>query len=267
MKILQINLNCTRDIPDESSQEESFSLYIFHVPVIMTINGIETALSGSSAIITDSKCRRKFRSPSKQKIRFDRISFHTSTADKQYINSIKLPINIPVRIREEFTVFSAVRAMKNNFIRQGRLTGDILELYMKILFLTICESHISKSENNEPLIPHLSDLKKLRSLIYEQPSARWNVDDICLEMNISRTYFHRLYQQAFGVTFLRDVIESRLLKGSELLTSTNLSVSAVAEQCGYENDSYFMRQFKKYKACTPSEYRKRAENNSTSGDN
>ena len=114
---------------------------------------------------------------------------------------------------------------------------------------------------NIPLIPRYSELKKMRDLIYENPAAQWNVDDICLEIGISRTYFHRLYQQAFGITFLRDVIESRLLRGIELLTSTSLSVSAVAEKCGYENDSYFMRQFKKYKDCTPSEYRKKAANN------
>lgn len=261
MKILQINLNCDHDIPEESFQNASFSLYIFRSPIIMTINGSETAASGNSAIILGSSCHKRFRSLSKQKIKFDCIRFHPSPADKQYMSSIKLPINIPVRIKEEFTISSSVRAIKNNFIRQGKMTDDLLELYMKIIFITICESYISGTEQNIPLIPRYSELKKMRDLIYENPAAQWNVDDICLEIGISRTYFHRLYQQAFGITFLRDVIESRLLRGIELLTSTSLSVSAVAEKCGYENDSYFMRQFKKYKDCTPSEYRKKAANN------
>ena len=42
-----------------------------------------------------------------------------------------------------------------------------------------------------------------------------------------------------------------------LLVETNNSVSLIAEKCGYENDSYFMRQFKSHIGITPSEYRKK----------
>lgn len=267
MKILQINLNCTHDTPEKSVPEAALTLYIFKSPVILTINGSETAISGSSALILGCDCQKRFRSPSSKKIVFDCINFRPSSADKQYMSSIKLPINTPVRIREELTVFSSVIAMKNNFIRQGIYVSNLMELYMKIIFVTISESHISASEKNESLIPHYSDMKALRSSIYEDPAAQWNVADICVKMGISRTYFHRLYNKSFGVSFLRDVIESRLLRSSELLTSTNLSVSTIAEKCGYENDSYFMRQFKKYRYCTPSEYRKKAANHTDDKDN
>ncbi|HOR22293.1 MAG TPA: AraC family transcriptional regulator, partial [Ruminococcus sp.] len=71
-------------------------------------------------------------------------------------------------------------------------------------------------------------------------------------------YFHRIYRQAFGVTLRQDVIESRLIAAAELLETTDLSVSAIAERCGYFSDSYFMRQFRLHKGCTPTEYRRRA---------
>ena len=73
----------------------------------------------------------------------------------------------------------------------------------------------------------------------------------------SRTYFHRLYFEAFGVTCRQDVIESRLLKAADLLKNTGKSVTEIAEACGYDSESYFMRQFKKHKECTPSEFRRR----------
>lgn len=81
-------------------------------------------------------------------------------------------------------------------------------------------------------------------------------------MNISRTYFHRIYSKAFGVTFMQDVINSRLAAAADMLTGTNRSVSYIAEKCGYDSDSYFMRQFRKHYGCTPTEYRRRciAEN-------
>jgi AraC-like DNA-binding protein len=83
---------------------------------------------------------------------------------------------------------------------------------------------------------------------------------MCEDMQISRTYFHRLYFEAFGVTFRQDIIESRLIHASELLKNTDLSVTAISETCGYDSESYFMRQFKQHKGCTPSEYRRRVKN-------
>jgi AraC-like DNA-binding protein len=81
---------------------------------------------------------------------------------------------------------------------------------------------------------------------------------MCDEMRISRTYFHRLWFAAFGVTCRQDVIESRLLRAAELLKNTDKSVYEIAVDCGYDSESYFMRQFKKHKNCTPSEFRRRA---------
>ena len=89
---------------------------------------------------------------------------------------------------------------------------------------------------------------------------QWSVDDICYNLNISKTYFHRLYREAFGVTCIQDVIRSRIDYACELLKNTDLSISRISEKCGYENDSYFMRQFRQYKYCTPSEYRQKVRN-------
>lgn len=85
----------------------------------------------------------------------------------------------------------------------------------------------------------------------------WSVGMVCRQLSVSKTYFHRIYVNAFGTTFTQDVIESRLLYASQLLADTDLSVSAVAEKCGYESDAYFMRQFRQHRGCTPTEYRKR----------
>ncbi len=261
MKILQISLNCTRDIPEKLLPETAFSLYLFRTPVIITINGNDTAMYGNSALILTAGCKKSFRSLTQKNVRFDCINFRPSSADKQYMTTIKLPVNTPVKILDDFSIFSSVRAMKANFISQGKSVNELMELYMKIIFIMISDSYyMNIPQKKDILIPRYSELKAVRSSIYANPSSEWNAEDICMKLEISRTYFHRLYREAFGITFLRDVIESRLIRSAELLTSTNLSISTIAEKCGYENESYFMRQFKKYRNCTPSEYRKKAAN-------
>lgn len=39
------------------------------------------------------------------------------------------------------------------------------------------------------------------------------------------------------------------------LKESDMSVRNIADYCGYENEIYFMRQFKKHIGVTPSEYR------------
>ena len=45
-------------------------------------------------------------------------------------------------------------------------------------------------------------------------------------------------------------------KDASLLTSTNLSVSSIAEYLGYQDTTNLIRSFKKYYGSTPAQYRK-----------
>ena len=128
---------------------------------------------------------------------------------------------------------------------------------MRIIFIAMSDITDSADVDPKENIPRYAELKKLRQAVYDDPTASWSVEEMCEDMQISRTYFHRLYMKAFGVSFRQDVIESRLLHAADLLKNTDLSVTAISEICGYDSESYFMRQFKGRKGCTPSEYRRR----------
>lgn len=46
----------------------------------------------------------------------------------------------------------------------------------------------------------------------------------------------------------------------ELLESSSLSISKIAENCGYENSAYFTKIFKMYHGISPSVYKKKKKN-------
>ncbi len=105
-------------------------------------------------------------------------------------------------------------------------------------------------------VPHYDKLTALRHKIYANPSSSWYIQDICDEMGISRPYFHKLYLSAFGTTCTQDVISSRIAYSKKLLASTNYAIAAISQQCGFETDVYFMRQFKRHVGMTPTAYRR-----------
>ncbi len=258
MKINKICLNCNKKNLSETDFTNNYTFFLFRTPVIFRMDGEKIQFRCMSSAIFSVGNKAEFFSVNKTPIKFDYVSFQISNVDRQYIDSMNIPINVPVQINDDLVISNTLQSMKSEFSQKGRHHIEFMELSMRIIFISLCEMSVRK--NTLPDIPHYSRLKALRNAITSEPMKEWSVDDICYDLNISKTYFHRLYREAFGVTCIQDVIQHRISYACELLRNTDLSVSEISEQCGYDSDSYFMRQFRQYKHCTPSEYRRKVRN-------
>lgn len=257
MIINRIQLNCHRDTAFGSELGADPVFIFFRTPVTYTDNNTEYATARSSAVLLPSGYSQTF-SPVKGKtLRYDMVSFSATAADRHYITSMELQMNIPVEFDDDYVISSTLRSMKSQSMHRGKHFNEFMELSMRIILIVMSEAKGSNARLAEEKIPKFAELKRIREAMYDEPMNSWSVEEMCEDMQISRTYFHRLYMKAFGVTFRQDVIESRLIHAAELLKNTDLSVTAISEICGYDSESYFMRQFKMHKGCTPSEYRRR----------
>ncbi len=95
----------------------------------------------------------------------------------------------------------------------------------------------------------------LRREIYEFPGRSWSLPMCSDRLNVSVTYFQKIYRRTFGVTCMQDIQKSKLDYAKKLLIHTNDTLQIIAERCGYDY-SHFMRLFKKETGITPTEYRK-----------
>lgn len=77
--------------------------------------------------------------------------------------------------------------------------------------------------------------------------------------NMSESAFSHYFKRSTNRSFIKFLTEIRLSHASRLLTTTLLSVSEIAFQSGYTNLSNFNRLFKKYKDCTPLQFRNKIE--------
>ena len=102
-------------------------------------------------------------------------------------------------------------------------------------------------------------LTKATALIRKNLGKDFNVDDLCLEMGMSRS---SLYNKVKALTnhspsdFIRQV---RLKEASALLKSKKYTVAEVSDMLGFSDPKYFTETFKKHYGMTPSAYMKNLE--------
>ena len=81
------------------------------------------------------------------------------------------------------------------------------------------------------------------------------LEEVAAQIGFSKFHFSRLFRQ-FTDTAFYDYLCARRIKTAEaLLLDPNLSITEIALQSGFASISTFNRVFKKFKECTPTEFK------------
>ena len=103
----------------------------------------------------------------------------------------------------------------------------------------VSTTSVSKWETNQTF-PELTLLAELADLVHMTPN-----------------YFCNYFKKQTGLTPFTQLNNIRVRRASKMLRNTEKSIAEIAEACGYENVSFFIRKFKEIRGCTPSVYRRK----------
>lgn len=78
---------------------------------------------------------------------------------------------------------------------------------------------------------------------------------------ISEVYLRRLFREARHTTPKQYILELRIRKARQLLAEGHLSVSEIAERCGFSSVYHFSRAFRRAAGSSPTDYGKKARKN------
>lgn len=81
--------------------------------------------------------------------------------------------------------------------------------------------------------------------------------DIANHVNLSPTYFHKLFKSATHVTPQQYLMDLRLSNAKNMLLTKNNTIEEISEICGFSSISYFDYSFKKAYDISPMAFRKR----------
>lgn len=129
------------------------------------------------------------------------------------------------------------------------------ELYQEVNDQT---ERASSAVRKRMTLQHYIPLLELRKRLITAPHKDLTLSEASRKLCVSEGYFRSVYRECFGVSYNQDSINARLMKACFLLLTTAMSIYSVALNCGYSDEKFFARQFRKYKGCSPMEYRKKA---------
>ncbi|MCD7784471.1 MAG: AraC family transcriptional regulator [Oscillospiraceae bacterium] len=115
-------------------------------------------------------------------------------------------------------------------------------------------SHQSESAAH---VPYEEELRQLKLDMTSHVNGDYSIASCAEKLHISISYFQALYKRLFGISFQRDLINMRIDYAKTLLETSDLSVTDIAETCGYQTDVHFFRQFKEIAGTTPLRYRRK----------
>ena len=95
----------------------------------------------------------------------------------------------------------------------------------------------------------------IRSWIMANSFDDITVAKVAARFHYSPSYLTAMYRRVYGVGVAEQIIEYRIDRARELLSSGTSSVADIAHDVGYADPKYFMRVFKRRPGLTPGQYR------------
>lgn len=83
-----------------------------------------------------------------------------------------------------------------------------------------------------------------------------SLEELSAHVNLSKFYFTRYFRKHMGLTPHQYFLNMRIQYAKRILVTTYDSVEKVAEICGFDNVSNFIRVFKQRTGMTPTAFRK-----------
>lgn len=227
----------------------SFELvYVMEGSCIITVNNTETTVKKDEFILISPNMVHKFDRNESNKYLI--IVFSGDFVSEFYKNN-------PLSPFYKFTVDEVTGAfLKKNILFQG--TPDLYKI--KSCLYAICDIAISEDTNEDLRDTPQHSINHFVLSVNEYISENLNVNltrkAIATALNYEEHYFSKLFNRCLNMGLKQYINIYRFSHAQKLLTSTNLSISQIAYDCGFSSIQSFYRIFKELSGKAPNQYRK-----------
>jgi len=103
-----------------------------------------------------------------------------------------------------------------------------------------------------------SQERRARELLTSNLAADLTLEQVAREFGMSVRHFGRAFRQSLGMPPHRWLLQRRVERAQELMRSTGRTLSAIAAECGFADQSHFTRVFTAMVGVSPGQWRRSA---------
>jgi AraC-like DNA-binding protein len=180
------------------------------------------------------------------------VHFNGSTSEQYYEYFLSQSKNVfrPASFERTASVISEIISVNEAKSPDAEIITSKLIVDLLTIALT---SRVDDQQFDSALNQKLASV---HDYIEEHFSEDLSLEKLASEFYISKFYLTREYKKIYGKTIFQHIITARINHGKQLLRFSDRSVEEIAHLCGFNDQSYFARQFKKAENLTCFSYRK-----------
>ncbi len=181
---------------------------------------------------------------------------HTDEAIAPWLKEYDIPVNRVLYPKNAYFLSGLFQKIETEFYSYYPHKDTLLQGYMQEFLVGFSRAlqgvQSAKIQRDDRI-----KFRALRQKILSSPEDNWTVAKMATEVSLSPSRFHAVYKSLFGTSPMQDLIHAKIdYAKSLLLAKEQLTLPAVAEQLGYNDQYHFIRQFKAVTGQSPGAYRK-----------
>lgn len=187
-----------------------------------------------------------------------------SCANPQFTKYLQPVINFGNRcilcLVPEVSWHKDILDMLKKMYEESQKVPECWELQMYGMLLTVWQwmynNYLFEFETDNQYKKLSEQLDKALKHIHDSYYEEISLSELAALSNMSESQFCRLFKKMTGLTPFGYLNRYRIIKSCKYLTGTVKKVTEIAALCGFNNISYYNREFIRYIRITPSAYRK-----------
>lgn len=151
--------------------------------------------------------------------------------------------------------------LKSLFMQAERLENSELLVrgYLLVIWQHLYEQHISKILGETKKSRKEVQLEEVLQFMHTHFAEDLSLGDLAEQAHMSEGQFCRTFKQVTGNTPFTYLKKYRITKSCLFLSETDKKISEICSLCGFNNISYYNREFLQVMETTPSKYREEAQ--------
>ncbi|MEM7375670.1 MAG: AraC family transcriptional regulator [Bacteroidota bacterium] len=160
----------------------------------------------------------------------------------------RIPLNVMIE--------NYIQGLRFYFNNKAFVTDEFIKIKIKELILILLNS--DKTGRIRAILSDLfqSNEYEFKEIIHSHLYEDLSIQDLAFFSGLSLSSFKRKFKSVFDTSPTQYIKTKRLEKAKTLLATTNLRISDIAYDCGFNDIGYFSKTFHAAFDCAPSDYRK-----------